>query len=63
VISIKFPIIESSSSQFVVESLNNNLLIDILKRRDVLSLHKENRERNDLVDIWRIFNPSEKRYS
>ena len=25
--------------------------------------HKKNRERNDLVDIWRIFNPSEKRYS
>ena len=25
--------------------------------------HKKNRERNDLVDIWGIFNPSEKRYS
>jgi hypothetical protein len=25
--------------------------------------HKKNREINYLVDIWRIFNPSEKRYS
>ena len=25
--------------------------------------HKKNRERNDLVDIWRIVSPSEKRYS
>ena len=38
-------------------------LENIDKKGGPLLSHKKNRERNDLVDIWRIFNPSEKRYS